>query len=550
MAGKKTFLCYAAEDEHRVPALLAALEAWDVSFHLLNPTQQPAHALQAETDNQIRDCEVYVRVCTSATRASPQIILADEIFLKLLEADRRQGNWEKRKLVNLIFDPAYPLDEQEKATLYIETSGKTRALWLEQLAVPLGVATLRQRISRRALVSTGIGASLAVAFGGTLYAVLLNQQRQQELSQRILPNANHVSGQPNWTIPVRDFMNDKTNVSIDAIYENGALYAVATDGGTIGVYSLFPDQQSAYRLPLDLSTIQSNFSSIDSVYLRGGVLFVTYIDSNGQIHNTVFDLRTGSLAYRLDTANIGIPSVVGNNFYAVNFSQSGDSFVTAFRLRDGSRIWQQPISLDPTAYNGLDSVDIVRVSQGLVYVSTFDHTLTCFDAGSGKPRWQFHLNGQATAPVISGGSVYFAVWDGSIFALDAATGTRRWKTTIDETLTTAPTIDGDTIYVSSADGYLHAVDAGSGALYWRSLVSDEETNNAPPLIEFPPVVYRNVVAVASVVPGGVFAYDLRDGSSRWRFTLISELHSFYQPLVYHGLVVVGVDDGKVYAFNP
>jgi outer membrane protein assembly factor BamB len=45
MAGKKTFLCYAADDEHQVPALLAALNAWDVSFHLLHPTEQPADGL-------------------------------------------------------------------------------------------------------------------------------------------------------------------------------------------------------------------------------------------------------------------------------------------------------------------------------------------------------------------------------------------------------------------------------------------------------------------------------------------------------------------------
>jgi hypothetical protein len=82
MAGKKTFLCYAAEDEHRVPALLAALDAWDVSFQLLNPTQQPAEALRAETANEIRDCEAYVRVCTSATRGSAQVVLADEIFVR------------------------------------------------------------------------------------------------------------------------------------------------------------------------------------------------------------------------------------------------------------------------------------------------------------------------------------------------------------------------------------------------------------------------------------------------------------------------------------
>src|SRR5215472_14420617 len=103
MAGKKTFLCYAAEDEHRVPALLAAFDAWDVSFHLLHPAEQPAASLWPETVNEIRDCEAYVRVCTSATRTDTRVVRADEIFLKLLETDRHRGNWEKRRLVNLIF---------------------------------------------------------------------------------------------------------------------------------------------------------------------------------------------------------------------------------------------------------------------------------------------------------------------------------------------------------------------------------------------------------------------------------------------------------------
>jgi outer membrane protein assembly factor BamB len=106
------------------------------------------------------------------------------------------------------------------------------------------------------------------------------------------------------------------------------------------------------------------------------------------------------------------------------------------------------------------------------------------------------------------------------------------------------------MYISSVDGYLHAVDTGSGALYWRSVVGDEQANPVQLLVESPPVVYHNVVAVASQGFGGVFAYDLRDGSVRWRFTLLSEIHSFYGPLLYNGLMVVGADDGKVYALNP
>jgi outer membrane protein assembly factor BamB len=252
------------------------------------------------------------------------------------------------------------------------------------------------------------------------------------------------------------------------------------------------------------------------------VLFVTY-DTHENItqpHNAVFDLRTGSLAYQLDTGNIGIPTIVGDTFYAVNFSQGGESFVSAFRVQDGSRIWQQPISLDPLSYTHLDLFDSLSVAQGLVYVSTFDHTVSCFDAGTGERRWQFRLNGEATAPVISGGSVYFGVWDGSMLALDAATGSQLWKTNIGETLFTAPTIDGTTLYISSMDGYLHAVDSGSGALYWRSLVSDESFNLTTPVIQFPPVVYRNVVAVASQVPT-IFVMAAFGGDSPWKASSIT-----------------------------
>jgi outer membrane protein assembly factor BamB len=116
-------------------------------------------------------------------------------------------------------------------------------------------------------------------------------------------------------------------------------------------------------------------------------------------------------------------------------------------------------------------------------------------------------------------------------ALDAVTGRRRWKSGIGETLVTAPAIDGNTLYIGSLYGYLHAVDAGSGGLFWRSVLSDEKTNTRPFSIDFPPVVYRNVVTVESGTGGG-------------------NLFAFSQPMLYNGLVVVGAEDGRVYGLNP
>ncbi|PWT73426.1 MAG: hypothetical protein C5B60_08140, partial [Chloroflexi bacterium] len=166
MAGKKVFLCYANEDQYRLPPLLAAFTAWDLTPTVLAPATQPPGQLLPKTTGQIHDCEVYVRFCTGMTRGSPQVALADAAFRQLLEKDRGRGRSAERKLVNVILDPAYIPTEEEKATLYIDTAGKTRELWFEELAVPLGVATLTQRVSRRALLGMGVGAAVAVVSGG------------------------------------------------------------------------------------------------------------------------------------------------------------------------------------------------------------------------------------------------------------------------------------------------------------------------------------------------------------------------------------------------
>jgi hypothetical protein len=72
MAGKQVFLCYAAEDQYRLPPLLAAFTAWDITPTMLAPATQPVGQLLPETARQIRDCEVYLRLCTGMTRRSTQ----------------------------------------------------------------------------------------------------------------------------------------------------------------------------------------------------------------------------------------------------------------------------------------------------------------------------------------------------------------------------------------------------------------------------------------------------------------------------------------------
>ncbi len=190
MAGKRVFICAAQEDSAYREELIAALDAWEAPHTQLDVAPEPITTLPALTERAIRDCQVFLRLCTTNTKRSSVVTLATSDFLQPLKADRRRGRRQRRKLVNLILDPAYPLDDEERKTLYILTEGKARALWLEELATPVGVATLTQRVSRRALLGMGVGATLTLVSAGVAGA-LLYQQLQEPL-----PVSYKISGNP------------------------------------------------------------------------------------------------------------------------------------------------------------------------------------------------------------------------------------------------------------------------------------------------------------------------------------------------------------------
>src|SRR5215469_5757687 len=189
MAGRPVFICAAAVDARYYQELVAALDAWEVPHQQLNASSDMLSALDPATVKAIEAAQVFLRVCTAHTPRSSTVYLATSYFQRILQRNRG-----KRRLVNLILDPAYPLSEEERKTLFIATPGKSRPLWLEELAVSVGAATLTQQLSRRALVGMGVGAVLTVAsasVGGTL---LVRQfQRQQP---PLLPEQESISGNP------------------------------------------------------------------------------------------------------------------------------------------------------------------------------------------------------------------------------------------------------------------------------------------------------------------------------------------------------------------
>ncbi|HEV8192773.1 MAG TPA: hypothetical protein VGP82_15015, partial [Ktedonobacterales bacterium] len=158
MAGRPVFICASAADAGYYQELIAALDAWEVPHQQLNARSDTLSALDPATVKAIDAAQVFLRVCTAHTPQSNTVYLATSYFQQILQRNRG-----KRRLVNLILDPAYPLSEEEKKTLFIATPGKSRPLWLEELAVSVGAATLKQQLSRRALFGMGVGAVLTIA---------------------------------------------------------------------------------------------------------------------------------------------------------------------------------------------------------------------------------------------------------------------------------------------------------------------------------------------------------------------------------------------------
>ena len=87
MAGKKVFICAAVEDAGYYSELITALNAWEVRHTELGVVPNPVTSMPPAIEAAIRDCEVFLRVCTTYTRQSNAVKLATDFFQTLLEKD-------------------------------------------------------------------------------------------------------------------------------------------------------------------------------------------------------------------------------------------------------------------------------------------------------------------------------------------------------------------------------------------------------------------------------------------------------------------------------
>lgn len=569
MAGRQVFICAAAEDAGYYGELITALNAWEVPHFAMGVVPNPVVSMPPTIESEIRQCEVFLRVCTAHTRQSNAVKLATDAFQRLLEKDRR-GPRQRRRLVNLILDPAYLLDEEEKKTLYIMAPGKSRPLWLEELAVSLGAATLTQQLSRRALFGMGAGAAVAVASAGVAGTLLVKQFQLQQPPP--LPLQESISGNPRFNFsffqeptkqtygPARVFQDGATTYAQPALgfdsFDKLTTTKVVDD--TVYVLSTADGKKRHIKIP-PVPGYGLNQSELLAVS-NGIMLFHNLSpDSIPLAPNQTTILRAvrasdGKQIWKVTTAAKGTPVIADGVVYWVlqDVTKTDGSTIyyqtslNAFSMHDGKRIWRN-------ADYSFDTILTPAVADGRLYIGSYldqDHNVYCLDAKTGKKLWSYLTRGAVLGtPTIANGVVYVGSQDNALYALDAKTGALHWRFDNSLTFQAAPLVVDGVVYAPSQDGYVYALDARTGTLFWRAFAGGDPATDSVGFgtLTAQVAIYRNVLFATN--DDTLCAFDLRHGAQRWRYTPVAS-ESLTAPVMSNGLVLIGASDNHVYAINP
>jgi len=253
------------------------------------------------------------------------------------------------------------------------------------------------------------------------------------------------------------------------------------------------------RVSTPMSTYGTPAIGGDKVYVGGydGYIYSFRID-DGSMNK--FD--TGS-------AIVGSPIVadgtvfVGNSdgrFYALNLDLSLE---TKWVFKTGDKIWATP-----------------AVDNGVVYISSSDHKLYAIDIESGEEIWHFETQGAIlSTPLVVDGTIYIGSCDNNLYAIDAATE--------EERIAAATREEGDPIPSREAKWAFEA-----GNWFWTK------------------ALFYNDEIWVGCLDHKVYALNAESGEKAWEYETGGRVCTPPVLIDSLNLILVGSEDGNVYAIDP
>ncbi len=280
---------------------------------------------------------------------------------------------------------------------------------------------------------------------------------------------------------------------------------------------------------------------------EGGTLYALDADTSG----VVWQVQVGNGPYDWSS-----PAVHNGNVFVA----SSTGHVISLNASTGGLNWNTSVGGHPDGP--------IAVVNGKVYSGTHNlhtnnsPTLVALDEITGEIIWTYdyylyHGGGLKGGMVNSNGpavvdgdgdgnlEIYFGVYiwlskSNQAVCLDEANGAEKWTASIGGNSTSTPAVHNGRVFIGSDDGKVYALDAGTGAY-----ICSFETGA--------PVLAAPAVADGKVFFGSLdhifYAIDETTCELIWSYnTLQSRLMG--SPAVAYGIVYVGNENGKIYAFGP
>jgi outer membrane protein assembly factor BamB len=212
-------------------------------------------------------------------------------------------------------------------------------------------------------------------------------------------------------------------------------------------------------------------------------------------------------------------------------------------------------------------ISATAVANGLVYVAVYMYSsyfggeLYALNASTGAQVWDYQpVAWLPTSPVVWDGEVYVGDSTGCVTALDATSGDQLWSVDVCNYGVSNLCVVNGTVYVGTQTETVQALDALTGRTVWTDSIVGGVDSSCPAVADG--IVYVSTSyggnSVSGVHHGGLCALNAATGASIWNVTVGSIMQS--SPAVADGVVFVGSDDTSipflplinghsVYAFN-
>ena len=191
---------------------------------------------------------------------------------------------------------------------------------------------------------------------------------------------------------------------------------------------------------------------------------------------------------------------------------------TSSTCRSGVEQWRTRIdsALEPRLPSNHEKTRWDRYGSSVVtdgkrlYIASRDKNLYALDMESGRELWRETADDIMTAtPALHGDLVIFADYAGKVRAVSASNGSARWTYDAKLGVPGDIVVAENRVLIGSRSYDLIALDAATGKEIWK-------TYRWFSWIESPPVVRDGVLYTGSSDATNVYAYNLGDGSLRWK----------------------------------